>query len=408
MTSFHAWSLMLQSAKVKLSGIILPTISASPVMETTMKRRHLLTLLPAALLVPSGLLLPAYATRAETEFERYKRQQQAGVDNLKRDWQRYRSNYRQAYRSYQRKVSTIWASPELSGKTQWVEYGNDLKTKRVVDFERNEVRLSFTNIDGARLSEQRIRAEFEKVIAATIGKSYQHDPVLGDAAGKQVPTSADSVTQIAADDINRLLEQAKQQQETTRKGDVITVTIPLNADAVPQRAQGYLPTVKAAARKWNVPVPLVLAIMQTESAFNPMARSHIPAFGLMQIVPGSAGRDASKHAYGRERLLSGSELFQPETNIELGCAYLNLLDTRYLKAINNAQSRLFCTIAAYNTGAGNVARAFSGNTSVSAAAKRINAMTPAQVYAHLRQNLKYEEARNYIYKVTQAMPAYQA
>lgn len=408
MTGVHAWSAVTQSAKVKFLVIILLIRSATPVMEITMKRRQLFTLLPAALLLPTGLLLPTNTARAETEFERYKRQQQAGVDNLKRDWQRYRSRYLEAYRSYQRRISRVWASPELSGKTQWVEYNQDLSSKRVVDFERNEVRLSFTNLDGARLTEQRIRAEFEKVIAATIGESYQQDPVLADAAGKQAPTSADSVTQIAAEDINRLLEQAKQQQETTRKGDVITVTIPLNTNAVPQRAQGYLPTVKAAARKWNIPVPLVLAIMQTESAFNPMARSHIPAFGLMQIVPGSAGRDASKHAYGRERLLSGSELFQPETNIELGCAYLNLLDTRYLKAITNPRSRQFCTIAAYNTGAGNVARAFSGNTSVSAAAKRINAMTPTQVYAHLRQNLKYQEARNYIYKVTQAMPAYQA
>jgi len=370
-----------------------------------MKRRQLLKYLPAALTVTS---LQPLIGHAETAFERYKRQQEAGVERIKSEWKRYRKNYLMAYRDYRRKLDKVWAKPELSGKTRWVEYGKDLHTKRVVDFKHNEVRISFANMQEAELSEQQIRQQFEKIIRASIGDAYGKDPVLTQAAGKQPPQTMESVAQISEDDMRALLAEARRQQQTTRKGDVVTVTIPLKTDAVPKRAQSYLPAVQQAANKWNVPVPLVLAIMQTESSFNPMARSHIPAFGLMQIVPGSAGRDASKHAYGKERLLSGRELFQPNTNIELGCAYLNLLDTRYLKAVKDPKSRLFCAIAAYNTGAGNVARAFTGNTSVSSAAKHINRMTSTQVYAHLRKNLKYEEARNYLYKVTQAMPTYQA
>src|SRR5690554_8136195 len=91
------------------------------------------------------------------------------------------------------------------------------------------------------------------------------------------------------------------------------------------------------AKKWDVEPALVMAIMQTESAFNPMARSHIPAFGLMQIVPASAGRDASKAVWGKDQLLTGQQLFNPQTNIELGCAYLNILDKRYLKSITHPE-----------------------------------------------------------------------
>lgn len=369
------------------------------------KRRQLLKFLPVGAVSIS--LLPTFS-RAETEFERYKRQQEAGVSRIKSDWKRYRSNYLSAFGDYKRKLEKVWAKPELSGKTRWVEYGKDLKTQRVVDFGKNEVRISFANTEAARLSDERIREEFEKVAHASIGKSYQKDPVLIQTTGKQSPQTHDTVTHIRAQDIQALLAKANKQQRKTRKGDIVTVTIPLKADALPQRARSYLPSVQQSAEKWNIPVPLVLAIMQTESAFNPMARSHIPAFGLMQIVPGSAGRDATKLAYGKERLLSGAELFQPNTNIELGCAYLNLLDTRYLKAVKDPKSRLYCVIAAYNTGAGNVARAFTGNTSVKSAARKINQMTSTQVYAHLRSKLKYEEARNYLYKVTKAMPAYQA
>src|SRR5690554_6218531 len=126
------------------------------------------------------------------------------------------------------------------------------------------------------------------------------------------------------------------------------------------------------ATKWQVEPALVMAIMQTESAFNPMARSHIPAFGLMQIVPSSAGRDASKAVWGKDQLLSGQQLFNPHTNIELGCAYLNILDTRYLAAIKHPQSRLYCTICAYNTGAGNVARADRKSTRLNSSHVRIS------------------------------------
>ena len=70
------------------------------------------------------------------------------------------------------------------------------------------------------------------------------------------------------------------------------------------------------------------------------------------------------------------------------------------------KSRQLCVIAAYNTGAGNVARAFSGTTSVKKALPIINRLSSKQVYAHLRSNLKYEEARNYIKKVTQTLPLY--
>ena len=373
-----------------------------------MKRRQLLQYLPLTTLPLSALALLAPASHAETEFERYQRQQQEGLNRLQSEWQQYRRRYLSAYRDYKQRLNTVWSKPELSSQTRWVDYNDDLSARRVIDFANNEVRLSFANTDQMAISEARIRAEFEKTLQASIQQAYRNDPVLTQVTGAQTPDADQSVSQIPSADIPQLLARASTQQQQTGKGTVVTVTIPLAADALPKRARGYLPQVKRAAHKWQVPVPLVLAIMQTESAFNPMARSHIPAFGLMQIVPGSAGRDASKHAFGRERLLSGQELFQPATNIELGCAYLNLLDTRYLKAIKHPQSRLFCTIAAYNTGAGNVARAFSGNTSVTTAAKRINRLTPTQVYAHLRQHLKYEEARNYLYKVTQAMPAYQA
>ena len=148
--------------------------------------------------------------------------------------------------------------------------------------------------------------------------------------------------------------------------------------------------------------------METESHFNPRARSHIPAFGLMQLVPSSGGLDAYHYVYGEKLVLGPEYYFNPDQNVELGTAYLDLLLTRYLRAVDNEESRTLCAIAAYNTGAGNVARSFSGGTSVRGAAPLINALEPKAVYEHLIANLPYEETRNYVKKVTKARERYRA
>jgi membrane-bound lytic murein transglycosylase C len=138
-----------------------------------------------------------------------------------------------------------------------------------------------------------------------------------------------------------------------------------------------------------------------------MARSHVPAYGLMQIVPHSAGRDASELLFGREVLLSPSYLYGEGNNINVGTAYLYLLYNRYLAEIRDPVSRMYCSIAAYNTGPGNVARAFADTTKVSNAAGIINRMTPQQVYTHLVSRLPYQETRDYLQKVTTCMAMYQ-
>jgi soluble lytic murein transglycosylase-like protein len=49
--------------------------------------------------------------------------------------------------------------------------------------------------------------------------------------------------------------------------------------------------VRQASRKYGVDESLILAIMQTESSFNPYAVSRSDALGLMQVVQHSAGKD---------------------------------------------------------------------------------------------------------------------
>lgn len=67
---------------------------------------------------------------------------------------------------------------------------------------------------------------------------------------------------------------------------------------------------------------------------------------------------------------------------------------------------MYCSIAAYNTGAGNVAKAFIGSYNINRASAKINKMTPEQVYKHLMKNLPYNETKKYLKKVTDRVSAY--
>jgi membrane-bound lytic murein transglycosylase C len=171
-------------------------------------------------------------------------------------------------------------------------------------------------------------------------------------------------------------------------------------DHVRQAARRYEPLVTRYAHRYGVSRNLVFAIIKTESNFNPFAVSPAPAYGLMQLVPTTGGRDAYRLVHGRDHTPSPQRLLRPDRNIELGTAYLSLVSRHYLGGVRNPVSREYCTIAAYNTGAGNVLRVFSSDRAQ--AVRTINRMTPAAVYRRLHTRLHSVQARRYLVKVLSA------
>ncbi len=115
--------------------------------------------------------------------------------------------------------------------------------------------------------------------------------------------------------------------------------------AAPAGASGktypYQSCFEIASRLHDVPVDLLLAVAATESNWDPDARSHANAHGIMQIQwPGTA-----RHL-GVRRV---SELYNPCLNIELGARYLREL----LDASGGDVQR---ALAAYNYGPGRIGR----------------------------------------------------
>lgn len=94
----------------------------------------------------------------------------------------------------------------------------------------------------------------------------------------------------------------------------------------------YDDLIRRAAREHKVDFALVKAIMHVESAFNPYAKSHKNAHGLMQLIPQTAQR------YG----VDTRDIYDPYHNIQAGVRYLKFLSTQFRD--------IRYVIAAYNAG----------------------------------------------------------
>ena len=395
------------------------------------------------LLITCTLLTPGFNFSADdetSEFEKFRNQQTQGVNAITNEFDQYKKElqsgfsayknaYKQAIKAETKAVTRVWGDYRPGDRKRWVQYDRD-GVRKSVNFESGEVQLEI--IVGEKESSKKAEADLKERILVLLRMS-QRDAFENDRVAQAVETKIANKPQVKTaivsiapvmrslipaatieneNEIKKVSRQYASQSTTDTRAakkpgkKVVRVKFKIPTDA-PTKSKQFIKRAKTIAEKEELPLTLVMAVMETESAFNPMAKSAVPAYGLMQIVPRSAGQDATAYLFGKAKILSPSYLYDSDNNIEIGGAYLHILYFRYLKKIKNPVSRLYCTIAAYNTGAGNVARAFIGTTNINRASVKINKMTPKQVYKRLRRKLPYEETQHYVKKVSQKMQKYQ-
>jgi len=300
-------------------------------------------------------------------------------------------------------------------KKAWVGYSDQLQTRIIIDYEKGEVAVETLRKD---LTEAQLRAEILRLHPADSDLFDDRDELAKRLKTKTDKAGLDSPPPRRQDkrqrELGDLVDPARPGAYTVVPGvgpqgqplEVKRLTVPFNAGAERLNAERLRQPVTAYADHYKLPRSLVLSIIKNESSFNPRAQSPVPAFGLMQLVPTSGGKDAYSLVVGKKAMPTPDYLFRPVENIELGAAYLHILNYKYLDGIQNTRSRTFAVISAYNTGAGNVARALVGRNAVDAAEAAANRMTPDQVYDKLIRDLPYDETRQYLRKVSRDMETF--
>ena len=121
-------------------------------------------------------------------------------------------------------------------------------------------------------------------------------------------------------------------------GDVVPYVkcMGLSPERVAKRASQYDGQIAELSLKYNVNASLIKAVVAKESCFNPKAKSHVGAIGLMQLMPATA------------RWLEVKQPENPIQNLSGGVRYLAQLRKRF------GGDEL--ALAAYNAGPANVER----------------------------------------------------
>lgn len=145
----------------------------------------------------------------------------------------------------------------------------------------------------------------------------------------------------------------------------------------------YSVYVEKYSEEYNLDENLVYSIIKAESKFNENALSRRGAKGLMQIA--DVTRD---WAIEELELNDDIDIYDPETNIRVGCWYLNTLYKEFGKTE--------LVIAAYNGGSGNVKK-WLGDKEYSQDGENLHTIPFLETDRYITKVKKYYEQYNMLY-----------
>ncbi len=360
-----------------------------------MNKTKFILLAALSFLVSLAVIHPPFA--ADEDFQEYVKQEQeqfgSFIDEQEKD-----------YAAYQEAVKAKWGGFTGSTKKVWVDYGSEKESRTQVDFKSGkisvEVLIPKDEKNPRKAATEKIKRQLKRMMSDRwpTGKN----PLAGQVSvdGK-TPLSPQNVDEFVRQRLKEKLKISSKliPQKAAPPKRVVSVEVQMVPEHLKIRADRYKSIVLKYCKKRNIDPSIVFGVIHTESYFNPMARSHIPAYGLMQLVPVSGGRDAYKYVFKEDKKPSAKFLYNPENNINLGVGYLALTKNVYFRGIENPTIAYLLTVAAYNTGAGNVARALTGKMRLKAAVKKANSMTTKDIHTALREKLPHKETQDYVQRV---------
>ena len=157
----------------------------------------------------------------------------------------------------------------------------------------------------------------------------------------QVPVTdgARVITESVTSETTERTQEKRQESNVKRTGSLCSVWRGgRGPESSLTRNEQITDLIRRVAREEGVAEHIALAISYQESRFNPCAKSHVGAYGLMQLMPGTA-KDLGVNPH------------DPEQNVRGGL--------RYFKTQLRKFGSIELALAAYNAGPGNV-RKFGG------------------------------------------------
>lgn len=361
----------------------------------------------------ASLTWEEYRQQRQQQLEQIQAAQDSALHQSIADYEAYVFQHEMDFNRFRDDMLRQWGDFKERTKINWIEYQNGGKVRWDVDFEDGEGTIEVLADEND--TEDSLLIAIENAVLDLISskgtetelpdeteKEVMQEPILADQI--DIPEDMDSLQYAKEVAEQTEIKEVEAEDGTTRK--IAVLNLQLVPDHLRTRAEKFRKEVEAYSDKYEIDPTLVLAIIHTESFFNPMAKSHANALGLMQIVPRTAGRDVYRVLNGEDAIPSAEYLFNPDQNVHFGSTYIDILMNRYMRGIEDRTVHEYLVICAYNTGAGNVARAYINSTNFNNAQDTINGMSAQENYDYLLANLPWDETKNYLKKVTERRSQY--
>ncbi len=360
------------------------------------------------------LFLVATASGQEDEFEKARRLQEQEWEAISKQgretfleveqaWDRMLREQQEAWERKVAEINRIWLDSVTTTKKDWVDYCDQYHTRSHVNFEKGDMEVAtmieVSETSSAQISQERIARQFARVLSPNnqSGRSILEGQIA-DSQGQ--PVTAQTLDRYLKQEVFPQLRQDG--QPIVGKDGVprykVSAPLKLIPNHIEVRAKHYVPQVSQEAQRFGLQPELIMAVMHTESHFDPMARSPIPAYGLMQLVPKFGAREAFRFVHGQDRTLPADYLYVPENNILLGSGYLHMLAYKYFAKEANPLRKLYLSVCGYNWGPSAINRKIVRRYPTTS-------MSPEQLYQVLRQHTP-KETSDYLQRVTSRMDLY--
>ncbi len=343
------------------------------------------------------------------DFEKYKAQQEQKEEDFYQFAQNFKAYQDEHFIKYESYIEDIWGDFKESSPKTWVGYSEDLSGRTSVDFDSSKVVVEVVVDEDSSQEEvkQKLQALTKKILEE---KDETGSSILeGQVAAPDNPEKA-----IKPGDAKKVVETAKITEKNVNGKKVFSINLDLVSDNDKKRIAKYQDLISKFCKEAGIEPALALAIIKTESCFNPRAYNRTGnAYGMMQIVPKYAGRTMNRILFKKDEEPDSKTLFDPKKNLRMGINFLGHLKNTSWKKITNEINQRYCVICSYNGGSGAIYIALAGKTSKIPQEKwdemmaLLNSDKNEEVY-NLLHTKSWEETRHYIKVVEERYKQYLA
>ncbi len=270
--------------------------------------------------------------------------------------QRLPENHRRLHSS-QLQDSLVRNQLDLAGKTVYVQKGSAYadRLKTLSNEIGSEINIVPVAIEAEQLIQMVARGEIEYTVAdenvAAVNKNYF--PMLDIETAVSFPQNLAWAVRKDSDQLKVEIDSWLKDFKHTTRYAVIYNKYFRNQHSVNMVSSDYYVLGSGKISRYDEAVKresdrigwdwrLISSLMYQESRFNPQAESWAGAFGLMQLMPATAGR------FGVNKNTS------PESHIRAGLSFIKWLEKRFENEIPDSTERTKFILAAYNVGKGHV------------------------------------------------------